>query len=533
MRFSKGPFRGWIEPEIVDLLPPAFYDDPVFFIQEMDGEVIKASTWRWVATLMLPDERTLFFKKDKTKGWLECLKYVIVPTKARKEWLVSSRARQKNLKVPKPFGWIERSQWGVVMESYYLAERIGQGMSAWDERQRLREKSVIARFAERVREIHDAGLYHRDFHAGNFLWQDEDLFLTDLHNATMVKTLSQRRCLWTLAHLFHSLRSVWHEEEQMLFLASYLEGAPSRVPPGEASLLRIHRWMDQLQKRQWRSRTKRCLKESTEFSVHKEAGLRCYRRRDFSLNQMKKALEGHWHLAQENSAALLKKAPESIVSTLQEGHRKIVVKQFRYPCPWDGLKEVLRRSKGLRGWMGGNGLTVREIPSVKTLALEEHWTGLRLKESFLLMEAWEEGQELDRYILNGFGDIEKKRRFIRSAARWISSLYRKRVFHRDMKTCNILVSGENETWEFRLLDLEDVVLDTQLTTKRLFKNLLQLNTSTPRVITRTDRLRFLRECLRVNPVVRDPRDFLRRLVRESRQRGLVYVSPQGVVTEEM
>jgi len=67
----------------------------------------------------------------------------------------------------------------------------------------------------------------------------------------------------------------------------------------------------------------------------------------------------------------------------------------------------------------------------------------------------------------------------------------------------------------------------------LFRNFLQLNTSTPKVMTKVDRFRFFREYLRLNPIIKDQGIFLRGLMRESRRRGLVYVSPQGVVAEKM
>jgi hypothetical protein len=102
-----------------------------------------------------------------------------------------------------------------------------------------------------------------------------------------------------------------------------------------------------------------------------------------------------------------------------------------------------------------------------------------------------------------------------------------------MKTCNILVSERRESWDFHLLDFEDILMDEKVNRKKLFKTFLQLNTSTPRVMTKVDRYRFFKEYLRLNPVVKDPKVFLRELIDESRRRGLVYVSREGVVTEEM
>jgi len=178
-------------------------------------------------------------------------------------------------------------------------------------------------------------------------------------------------------------------------------------------------------------------------------------------------------------------------------------------------------------------MRARGFPSPKPLALVEKkdWFGLR--ESFLLMEAWEDNQEMDRYILRGFGDLRKKRLFIKTFAHWLGGLHQMRLSHKDMKTCNILVSETGGAWNFHLLDFEDIRLDEDMNRKNLFRNLLQLNTSTPRVMTKVDRYRFFREYLHLYPVVKNPKSFLRELIEETRRRGLVYVSPQGVVTETM
>jgi serine/threonine protein kinase len=290
--------------------------------------------------------------------------------------------------------------------------------------------------------------------------------------------------------------------------------------------------METMQKRWRRSRTRRCLKESTEFSVEKGEGITAYHRRDFRVDRIEEALQRHRAMVEENPASLLKNAPESIVSLVTTGGEKVCVKQFRYPRWIDRLKENFRPSKGLKAWIAGNGLRVRGVPSLKVMAYAESRNGFGVREGFLLMEASEGGQELDRYLLNGFGDFRKKRLFIRSFARWLSRLHEMDLYHGDMKTCNILVSEDGEGWRFDLLDLEDVELDERVDEKGLFKNFLQLNTSTPGSITHTDRIRFYREYQRLRPVVGNDRDFLTKLLQQSKERGLVYVSPLGVIEEK-
>jgi len=532
-KFSKGDVRGCLREEILDLLPTPFFEDPISFIQKMKGKVIKDSKLRFAAIFALPNGRRFFFKRDLTKGWLESMKYFILPTKARKEWFIAYQFQKRNIKIPQPLGWMEKVRWGLVKENYYLSEAIGSGVSLIEDLAILKGGLSKDELAKTVREVHDAGLFHKDLHAGNFLWDGQSLFLTDLHRAKTVRTLSLNQRLWNLSQLFHSLRSIWEDRDHLRFIEKYFEVNAFYLQKKGELLQKIHSLMDHLQKRQWRSRTKRCLKESTEFSILKEGGVHYYYRKEIPLDHLNKVTEEHLRLIRERPSVLVKQSPEVVVSILNDGKNRICVKQYRYPHFLDSLKEHFRRSKGLKSWVAGNGLITRGIPSLKPMALMEKRNWLGLRESFFLIEASETDLELDRYVLKGFEDFKEKKLFIQALARWLFHFHKMGVFHKDMKTCNIMVSKSGKNWNFRLLDLEDVLLDEKVDETRLFRNFLQLNTSTPKIMTSTDRFRFFREYLSLNPIVKNQKDFLRRLVHESRRRDLVYVSPQGVVVEKL
>jgi len=523
--------RGWVRGEILDDLPSTFFEDPLASIHVMKGELIKESTWRWAALLHLPKGGRIFLKRDKTKDWTESVKYFFSHSKGRKEFLIASQLEKRHLPLPKPLGWMERVRGGWVRESYYLSEAVGTGVSFIDDRAKLKEPRSIIELAKTVRKFQEAGLFHQDLHGGNFLWEDNSFFLTDLHRAKIVKRLSSQQTLWNLAHLLHSLRSMWEEREQVQFLDQYFEGISDRLKRREVLFQKIYPLMDRLQKRQWRSRTKRCLKESTEFMIQQERGMDYFRRRDFSIERLKRAMEQHRGLVRENPSSLIKNSPEVVVSILNDGGEKICLKQFCYPGFWDRMKEQFRRSKGLKSWIAANGMRARGLPSLKPLALAEKKNWLGLKESFLFMEVMPKDLEMDRYILKGFDSLNKKRLFIKTFAQWLGGLHKMNLYHKDMKTCNILVSERGETWDFHLLDFEDILMETKVSQKKLFRNLLQLNTSTPKVMTKQDRFRLFKAYLRLNPILDNPKVFLRGLVGESRRRGLIYVSPQGVVTE--
>jgi len=531
-KVSKEGIVGWVGEEIWGLLPSRFFEDPVSSVEEMGGQLIKKSGRRVAAILRFPEGKGIFFKRDRVQGWKEPLKYLLFPSKARKEWRVADRLSGRNLNIPRPLGWMEKRRWGFLIESYYLSEAVGSGTSFIEESAQKREDFYLDELAAVVRRMHDSGLFHRDLHAGNFLWEEGAFFLTDLHRAKVVRSVSPQRRLLNLAQLLHSLRSCWGEGERLRFIERYIAGKPAVLVEKEEILRKVHLLMARLQRRQWQSRTKRCLKKSTEFSVRKEERGTVYHRRDFSVDRLKNVIEEHLAMVRERPWALAKRSPEVIVSIVNDGKGKVGVKQFLHCRFGDGVKDLFRPSKAFRAWVAGNGLAVRGVPSLRPLALWERREGRGRKESFLVMEASEKGLEMDRYILRGFGDIGRKRLFVRHFAGWLARLHQRNVYHQDMKTCNLVVSEKGEAWDFHLLDLEDLRLEKKIAEKGLFKNLLQLNTSIPKSLTRTDRWRFFKEYTRLQPIVKDEKIFVDQLIQKSKERGVVYVSSEGVIQEK-
>lgn len=531
IKISKGGMKGWLREDVSRLLPDSFFDDPEDYVRRAEGEMLKESRTRWAALFPLGNERRLFIKRDRTQGKAGFLKSFIFPSKARKEWFNAYQLQKMNLPVPRPYGWLERVRRGGVWESYYLSEAIGKGEPLIETGALLKDEKTLHGLAKTVRRFHQSGLFHQDLHAGNFLWDGDSFFLVDLHRARLLRSLSVNRRLWNLSHLFHSLRAVWTEKEHSEFLTLYFEDDPVSAAKKEEYLRKIDTQADGLQRRQWRSRTKRCLKESAEFSVRREAGWMIYHRKEFPVERLNRAIEKHASIVRETPTLLAKQSPEVLVSFSGAGEDRVCVKQFRHSRFLDSFKDWFRTSKARKAWISGNGLRARGIASLKTMALVEKKAGRDRKESFLIMEALEHGQEMDRFILGGWREVGEKRAFLRAFAGWLSDLHSRSLYHRDMKTCNLFVSRKGKDWVFFLLDLEDVLLEARVDERKLFVNLLQLNTSVPRTLSRTDRLRFYREYQRRRPAIKEEKVFLRRLIEKSRERGIVYVSPDGVVEE--
>jgi tRNA A-37 threonylcarbamoyl transferase component Bud32 len=256
-KVSTGEMKGWVEEEVHQLLPPNFFEDPIRVVQELNGKVIKESRLRWAAIFCLPNQQRCFLKRDKTKGWFESLKYLVLPSKARKEWFIAHQLQRRNLAVPRPLGWMEKVHQGMVQESYYLSEAVGSGVSFIEEPQNSGDSLRLVALAKTVKKIHEAGLLHKDLHAGNFLWDGETFYLTDLHSTKIIKALSLNQRIWNLSLLLYSLRFVWGDEEQSKFIDAYFEKEPFEPLKKERILQQVHAWMDRLQIKRWRSRTKR------------------------------------------------------------------------------------------------------------------------------------------------------------------------------------------------------------------------------------------------------------------------------------
>jgi hypothetical protein len=106
---SQGEIKGWVKEDITHLLPPSFFEDPVSSALAAGAHVIKEARVRWAGILPLPNGTGIFLKRDRSKGWFEYLKYVLFPSRGRKEWLTAYQLQKKNVNIPRPLGWMERT----------------------------------------------------------------------------------------------------------------------------------------------------------------------------------------------------------------------------------------------------------------------------------------------------------------------------------------------------------------------------------------------------------------------------------------
>ena len=151
------------------------------------------------------------------------------------------------------------------------------------------------------------------------------------------------------------------------------------------------------------------------------------------------------------------------------------------------------------------------------------------------MEEVKDSLEMDRYILKNLDnrkDIKKKKALISNIANTLGEMHNHNIFHHDLKTCNIMVKENGKSFDFTFLDFDKVSFNEEITVRKRVKNLVQINLSTPRLFTLTDRLRFLNEYLDLCGITNEKKNMMKEVASLSKTEKILYVSSQGDVTED-
>ena len=173
-KLEAGPYRGRIHPD---------YDRPAFrfslssageLVASPDAEVLLDSRNRVVAmTLPVdPPRRVEAVIKQFRPAGFQRLKTVVVPSKARKAWRGAAACLERDIPTPRPLACLSRRAAGVVVESYYVSERV---YGAREIRHLFREldgerrRQLLAELGPFLRRAHDRGILHRDLSDGNIL----------------------------------------------------------------------------------------------------------------------------------------------------------------------------------------------------------------------------------------------------------------------------------------------------------------------------------------------------------------------------
>jgi len=546
----------WTVRDGYENIPDMFNPDD--FLSNLNGKrytLVKENRVRSV--ISMPESginaNGIYIKYFKRGGFKEYIKHLFVPTKARTEWEVGNALRSNDIKTALPLA-ISEGKRGLLMvtETVTNSEELMEFFTAnyvsfLSEGKEFEKRMLLNKLAVFIRDIHEKGFCHYDLHAGNILIKFNkeqnvtgyDLYLMDLHRVKIFKSVSTNKRIFNLAQIFNSLSSIMTMSDKFDFIRSYGDSAFGNVTDEKKLVRQIDEQSSKIRNIHYRSRRKRCLKESSVFSRRMIANMKMFFRKGYDTDSLHELIEKHNSALINNDSAVIMKCDSKTALTRHAFKDKtvqnVVVKQYRVGCFGCLLKNLFRGSAGRKAWVAGNGLRVYGLNTPLPLALLEKKRSGITTGSYLIMEEVKDSLEMDRYILKNLvnrKDIKKKKALISNIANTLGEMHNHNIFHHDLKTCNIMVKENGKSFDFTFLDFDKVSFNEEITVRKRVKNLVQINLSTPRLFTLADRLRFLNEYLDLCGITNEKKNIMREVASLSKTEKILYVSSQGDVTED-
>ncbi len=472
------------------------------------------------------DRPALFVKRYKCRSFSDRCKYLLFQSKAKSEWRSLLRFRRCSLPCPLPLALHERRKAGMLQDSCLVMEAIDGAvpLNEYAEAQQDVLRSgymqykiiLIQRLADLVRRLHAARIYYRDLHAGNILVRETDggpeLFFIDLHRALQVPVLMQWMITDDLAVLCNSLSL--SRTDKIRFLRSYCTDLREYPADLRDTALLIGRRTEKLRLRRIRSRSKRCVKNSTVFEKKITWRERYHGRRDFGRVRAGACIGLHESELTAKTSTLKASSKSVLTAHDTAADGRVCVKGYRYLGLLYAAKYMFRTSRALKSWKAAHALMVRGIDTPLPLAIVERRCGpLKLK-SYLITRWHPNARELNTYVQTMTDTAPKTRTaFLAALAGVILNMHERGIYHADLKSNNILVEErEDGGWRFYIIDLDRVRFDHAVPFEKRVNNLAQINASVADCMTVRDRLKFFRIYAAGCGVYTDRKKYYRRII---------------------
>jgi tRNA A-37 threonylcarbamoyl transferase component Bud32 len=517
----------------------------------------------------------LFVKHDRCAGWRRRLRQFLGGSAAHREFHKTLAVAGRGVPTVMPVAWGERRRSGLPMESYFVSREVPDSHTLDEYLATVlpglppavgagARRDLIGALARFTARMHQAGVFHGDFHAGNLLVRapaesgnalagtdarDSSLdsaaprlYLLDLAGARLSGPLDWRRSCQSLAMLFTSTLRQATRTDRWRFWKTYLAARSDlRIPDTRAAATQVVARGQRHARRILSGRDDRCLKSNRDFQRLAAADGLAHAVRDFPAADLQRLLADPARPIHEHRHAPRKLSHSSLVIEarlpLADGPATVAYKRSRDKSWWKAALGRLRAlahlpgGRARRGWQLGHALLERGIATPRPLAMI--MPGAGRGESFLAT-AWIDGAlDLHQFAwrLAGLPAAERRHRTRQAAAslgKLIGRMHHWRISHRDLKGCNLLLVERPDGVAAWLIDLDAVRIGRWLSADGRARDLARLAASALAHdwLTATDRLRFLRVYLREldqpgdwRPLWRDVARRCGTLVRSMRRRG--------------
>ena len=301
-----------------------------------------------------------------------------------------------------------------------------------------------------VAQMHAAGVLQRDLHTGNFLWDEQTVYVLDPAEMKFSKNpLDKMASFQQLAMLFASLPMVFWTNKMQL-LETYFQSRGWQI---ESSATKT---IEELEERRRFERIKRTLRKvlrtSKRYIKEKYGFYRGVFARELFSEQNPKDFIATIDKQME-TGQVLKNGNTSFVSRIQLNGHDVVVKRYNHKGLWHSLRHTLKSSRAKKCWLFGHRLNEFGITTAKPLAfLEQRQLGL-MRQSYILNE-FIDGQNIKDYFDCSNTSDTVKKEVSQKIRKMLDDLVCFRMTHGDLKPSNILIHQDNPV----LIDLDSMKL---------------------------------------------------------------------------
>jgi tRNA A-37 threonylcarbamoyl transferase component Bud32 len=365
------------------------------------------------------------------------------------------------------------------------------------EKRGLQRIETIAGLARFVAQLHEAGLEHVDFHAGNILVQPGPrFFLVDMSAVRFGKPLS-----WTASREnLTIICAEWFDRstfaQRWRFWQAYLRHRPGLVVPGRKQVVEEFDHLSrEYSRRIDRRRDRRVMRNNRDFYAIKKTlngSWTAHAVRDLPQAELEKLLESPDQLLSSNLNLPIKLGHSSVMVRadlqLDDGPQAISFKRSRAKTALKQFLNLFRGSRTMRGWRLGHALLSRRIVTPRPIFSCEPSRANWLHRTSYLATEWIDGAEnlhLWCWKLAESLPAERAKSAIacaRSLGSLVGRMHARQISHGDLKGSNILVAGGHDDLVDQplrtlLIDLDAVRIHKRLPRKRQIDDLMRLATS--------------------------------------------------------
>ncbi|MEK7309558.1 MAG: lipopolysaccharide kinase InaA family protein [Planctomycetota bacterium] len=524
IRIDRKPYRWFINQAHRKLLETYLIGREASVYESATKNILKDNSARTIFPMDFPEMKVIV-KRYKMQNLVEMLKATFI-SKAHQEMKSAAHLIQYRINTAYPLGVMEQRKWGFVTDVFVFLKKI-------DEVVTLKEflsqpisveskDNLLKSLGELIRKVHQARFFHKDLHIGNILIEPSslkaetpDLYLIDLHRSSIQPHFAQSYGVYNLAQMVYSLSIVLPLTDAYRFVKYYRE-LDFRRNIFRDFIRMVFTQAEDLRHKHWRSRNKRCLKNSSGYAriklKDKTRWEHVFLDRRFKCDDIFGLIGQHDKMAAQEPNKLFKHAGRRSISVLRNlpagrhgGTADVVIKEYRYSV-WNKILSFLGVHPARKEWFSASGLNVRDVETVEPIALVEKrdlfftW----VNRSYVITKKVD-AQPTGQFLMKNFsrrikesGVLGNKIRFIKQFALAVKRLHQKGIFHHDLKANNVIIQNPDVCY---FIDLDRVSFNRETTLEERVINLAQLNAAVTDVISKSDRLRFYRfysygeECL--------------------------------------